>query len=123
MFIGVPTEIKNHEYRVGLTPDSVRELSAHGGVAIVLTKPHHTGERILIRIRPKTQAARRNPPFRANAGRLNHHQSNTAHRELAQVHQVPVGRAALIGAILTHGSNRDSVAQLNSTQGDRRKQV
>jgi alanine dehydrogenase len=30
MLIGVPREIKNQEYRVGLTPASVRELSAHG---------------------------------------------------------------------------------------------
>jgi alanine dehydrogenase len=30
MRIGTPREIKNHEYRVGLTPESVRELVAHG---------------------------------------------------------------------------------------------
>lgn len=30
MFVGVPKEIKNHEYRVGLTPASVRELVAQG---------------------------------------------------------------------------------------------
>ena len=30
MRVGVPKEIKNHEYRVGLTPESVRELAAHG---------------------------------------------------------------------------------------------
>ncbi len=30
MRIGVPKEIKVHEYRVGLTPASVRELAAHG---------------------------------------------------------------------------------------------
>jgi alanine dehydrogenase len=30
MLIGVPKEIKVHEYRVGLTPDSVREFTAHG---------------------------------------------------------------------------------------------
>ncbi len=30
MRIAVPAEIKNHEYRVGLTPASVRELAAHG---------------------------------------------------------------------------------------------
>ena len=30
MRIGVPKEIKNHEYRVGLTPASVRELTANG---------------------------------------------------------------------------------------------
>ncbi|TAJ55767.1 MAG: alanine dehydrogenase [Nevskiaceae bacterium] len=30
MRIGTPKEIKNHEYRVGLTPAGVRELRAHG---------------------------------------------------------------------------------------------
>jgi alanine dehydrogenase len=30
MRIGCPKEIKNHEYRVGLTPESARELVAHG---------------------------------------------------------------------------------------------
>lgn len=35
MNIGVPTEIKNAECRVGLTPDSVRELTASGHVVLV----------------------------------------------------------------------------------------
>ena len=30
MRVGVPREIKNHEYRVGLTPPSVAELTAAG---------------------------------------------------------------------------------------------
>ena len=30
MLVGVPKEIKVHEYRVGLTPSSVREMVAHG---------------------------------------------------------------------------------------------
>ncbi|MGX7950955.1 alanine dehydrogenase [Tsuneonella sp. HG249] len=30
MRVGCPKEIKNHEYRVGLTPESARELTAHG---------------------------------------------------------------------------------------------
>src|SRR5688572_29709875 len=30
MRIGVPKEIKNHEYRVGLVPSGVRELAADG---------------------------------------------------------------------------------------------
>jgi len=38
MLIGVPKEIKNHEYRVGLTPSSVRELVHHGHKALVETK-------------------------------------------------------------------------------------
>ena len=35
MIIGVPKEIKNHEYRVGLTPSSVIELVKHGHSVIV----------------------------------------------------------------------------------------
>jgi alanine dehydrogenase len=35
MKVGVPKEIKNHEYRVGLTPASVREFVAHGHSVMV----------------------------------------------------------------------------------------
>jgi alanine dehydrogenase len=35
MLVGVPKEIKNHEYRVGLTPASVRELVHHGHEVLV----------------------------------------------------------------------------------------
>ena len=35
MLVGVPKEIKNHEYRVGLTPTSVRELTRHGHEVVV----------------------------------------------------------------------------------------
>ncbi len=35
MLIGVPKEIKNHEYRIGLTPSGARELIAHGHQVMV----------------------------------------------------------------------------------------
>lgn len=38
MRIGVPKEIKNHEYRVGLTPESVAELVANGHELFVETQ-------------------------------------------------------------------------------------
>ncbi|MCR9214755.1 MAG: alanine dehydrogenase [Proteobacteria bacterium] len=37
MIIGTPKEIKNHEYRVGLTPESASELVAHGHQVLVET--------------------------------------------------------------------------------------
>jgi alanine dehydrogenase len=37
MIIGVPKEIKNHEYRVGLTPSSVKECAKHGHQVLVET--------------------------------------------------------------------------------------
>jgi len=58
MRIGVPKEIKNHEYRVGMTPPAVRELTARGhevfietlaGDAIGLSDAHYSraGAKIL----------------------------------------------------------------------------
>ena len=38
MRIGVPKEIKNHEYRVGLVPAGVRELVADGHEVIVQSR-------------------------------------------------------------------------------------
>src|ERR1700756_3729342 len=35
MRIGVPKEIKTHEYRVGLTPACVRELVTHGHAVLI----------------------------------------------------------------------------------------
>ena len=47
MRIGTVTEIKNHEYRVGLTPESARELVAHGHDVWVQTRrrPRHRRQR------------------------------------------------------------------------------
>ncbi|MGH8595111.1 MAG: alanine dehydrogenase, partial [Gammaproteobacteria bacterium] len=37
MRLGVPKEIKTHEYRIGMTPSSVREVIAHGHDVIIET--------------------------------------------------------------------------------------
>jgi alanine dehydrogenase len=37
MRVGVPKEIKNHEYRVGMTPPAVRELTSRGHEVFVET--------------------------------------------------------------------------------------
>ena len=37
MLVGVPKEIKVHEYRVGLTPSSVREMAMHNHAVLVQT--------------------------------------------------------------------------------------
>ncbi|HRK17385.1 MAG TPA: alanine dehydrogenase [Hyphomicrobiaceae bacterium] len=41
MLVGVPKEVKTREYRVGLTPESVRELVEHGHSVIVETGAGH----------------------------------------------------------------------------------
>ncbi|MCL6271136.1 alanine dehydrogenase [Sansalvadorimonas sp. 2012CJ34-2] len=42
MLVGVPKEIKNHEYRVGLTPASVQELIHHGHQVLVEKNAGHS---------------------------------------------------------------------------------
>ena len=37
MLVGVPKEVKNHEYRVGLIPAAVRELVHHGPEVLMYT--------------------------------------------------------------------------------------
>jgi len=44
MLIGVPKEIKTHEYRVGLVPGSVRELVHHGHQMLVEAGAGTAGE-------------------------------------------------------------------------------
>ena len=41
MKIGVPKEVKNHEYRVGMTPPGVHELTTNGHQVLVETKAGH----------------------------------------------------------------------------------
>ena len=41
MLVGVPREIKTHEYRVGMTPASVRELTRRGHEVLVQTDAGH----------------------------------------------------------------------------------
>lgn len=41
MRVGVPTEIKNHEYRVGMTPPGVRELTRRGHEVLVQSNAGH----------------------------------------------------------------------------------
>ena len=45
MRVGVPKEVKVHEYRVGLVPGSVRELVLHGHEVLVETQARR-GDRL-----------------------------------------------------------------------------
>ncbi|CAI8308778.1 MAG: Uncharacterised protein [Rhodospirillaceae bacterium] len=106
----------------GLAP-GVGQLNAHGRVAVVAAEPDHAGQSLLILVGPQPQTAGGNPRLRADAGGFHEDQAHTADRELTQVHQVPVGGAAVVGAVLAHGRHHDPVAQFDPAQGDRRKQL
>ena len=106
----------------GLAP-GVGQLNAHRGVTVVAAEPDHTSQCLLILIGPQPQTAGRNPRFRADAGGFHEDQAHAADRKLTQVHEMPVGGAAVVGTVLAHGCHHDPVAQFDSAQGDRRKQL
>ena len=59
MRIGVPKEIKVHEYRVGLTPASVRELASHGHEVLVAGRRRRRHRLRRRRLRGRRRAHRR----------------------------------------------------------------
>ena len=61
MRVGVPKEIKNHEYRVGLTPGAAREYVARGHEVLVETGQAPASRRTT---RPMSPPARRSCPPR-----------------------------------------------------------
>ena len=68
MLIGVPSEIKDHEYRVGLTPASVREIVAQGHEVLVQAR---AGAGIGASATPNTRRpARRSPPTPKRCSRV-----------------------------------------------------
>ena len=70
MRIGVPKEIKVHEYRVGLVPASVRELIAHGHEVLVETG---AAERMGISDDDYRSVGARSSPTRAGRVRRRRH--------------------------------------------------
>lgn len=45
MIVGTVREIENHEYRAGLTPESIEELTTNGHHVLVETAPVRESER------------------------------------------------------------------------------
>ena len=67
MKVGVPKEVKNHEYRVAITPIGVHELTAHGHEVFV-EKGAGVGSQIDDeRVRRRGRQDPRRPPTRSGA--------------------------------------------------------
>src|SRR5690242_9981728 len=55
-------------------------------------------------------------------GRFHEHDARAALRELAEVHEVPVGDMAVLRRVLAHRRNDDAVLRLNAAQPERSEQ-
>ncbi len=72
-------------------------------------------------VAPQSQIAVRDAAALLHRRGLDKHQPGAAGSELAEVHQVPVVGAAVVGRVLTHGRDHYAVLQANTAQVERLK--
>ena len=87
--------------------------------------PHarqHPRHRLLVGVRPQAGVAVADAPFRRDRGRLDRQQRRAGQRQLAEVDDVPVGHAAVLGRILAHRRDDDAVAKLEAADIERAEQ-
>jgi len=77
------------------------------------------GERELVAVRIESEAAMGDPPRALHRRRLDHQEPRAGDREAAEMHPVPVGGAAVIGAVLAHRRDDDAIRQGEAAQGNR----
>ncbi len=68
------------------------------------------------------QAAMGDAAVALHMGRLDNDEAGAGIRQHAKVSDVPVGRATVDGAVLTHRRHDDAVVQFDAAEPDRRKQ-
>src|SRR4051812_47381095 len=79
------------------------------------SNPGKTGN---VRVIPDACIAMRDAPALLHGGRLDEYDARAALRELAEVHEVPVGDMAVLGRVLAHRRNDDAVARGDVAQLD-----
>jgi hypothetical protein len=99
----------------------VADLQALFGNAVLTGEIHHTLERLLILVSAKGRAFMADAADHVDVGHFGDHHAPSAHREIADVHQVPVISAAIGRVVLTHRRHGRAVRQGESTHGDRRE--
>ena len=93
-----------------------------GDRVLLLDELDQPAERLDERVVPDAEIAERAAAAPFHLGRFDHDQAGAAGRELAGVHQMPVGRKALHRRILMHRRHHDAVLQPDVPEGHRLKQ-
>ncbi|OIQ79824.1 hypothetical protein GALL_384370 [mine drainage metagenome] len=100
----------------------VRQLDADRNRRVLAQRVEHPPQRRLVGVGPQAEVARRDAPDRLDRGGLDDQQPGARQRELAEVDQVPVAGAAVVGRVLAHRRDRDAVGQLELAEPDRAEQ-
>ncbi len=97
----------------------VCELDAETGVAVAAKEIDHAHQRRLVLVGVQPQATVRDAAAALDMRGLDDHQPGARDGVLAQMHQVPVGGAAVDRAVLAHGRDDNAVRQFELAQPQR----
>jgi len=89
---------------------------------LLLDEPDQSLQRLNENIIPYAKVAQGAAAAALDFGRLDDNQARATGRELAGVHQMPVGRESLDRRILVHRRHHNTVAQLDAPDRKRREQ-
>ena len=86
---------------------------------LLLDEPDQALQRLDEGVIPDTEVAHGAATTPLDLGGFDNHEAGAARRELAGIHQMPVGRKPLHGRILMHRRHHDAVAQLDASNRQR----
>ena len=100
----------------------MRKLDAELGGADAPAMGNDAGERGLVGVGIEPHAAVGDAAVALDMGGLDHHQRRAGIGQHAEMAEMPIGGAAVVGAVLAHGRDDDAVRKLEIGEPDRREQ-
>jgi len=94
-----------------------------GDATLVVNETNDTTQRLDMSVAPDAKILRTDAALRQDRGRFGHHQSSATDRATAKMDEMPVVRQTVAARVLTHRRDKDSVSELQITNGERIEQV
>ena len=82
-----------------------------GHAALLLRKTCNARQGFDMSVIPDAHISQTDPAFRRHGSCLDDHQRSAAHGAAAVMHEMPVGRHAVMGGVLAHGRDADAVGE------------
>ena len=99
------------------------ELDRDGHLGMGTDRGQHPGQGRLVGVGVQTQVLRRDPRLRGDGAGLQDQQPRPGQRQVTQMDHVPVGGGSVLGRVLAHGRNDDSIGEGQPAQIKRLEQV
>ena len=97
----------------------VGQLNAGGG-ALRMQEAHDAREELDVFVLPDAGVVRRDTSDGFDGGSFGADQAGAAHRAAAEMDEMPVIEESIVGAVLAHGRDGETIAQGDFADGERR---